>query len=44
MRLLLFADLGSPGGASYGNTRLLGRYANKFFTELPYRTIDNMDE
>jgi len=28
------------GGANYGNTRLLGRYANKFFTELPYRTID----
>ena len=32
------------GGANYGNTRLLGRYANKFFAELPYRTIDNMDE
>ena len=29
------------GGANYGNTRLLGRYANKFFAELPYRTIDD---
>ena len=36
------AGIGSVigGEANYGNTRLLGRYANKFFTELPYRTID----
>ena len=32
------------GGANYGNTRLLGRYANKFFTELPYRTIEDTTE
>jgi hypothetical protein len=31
-------------GANYGNSRLLGRYADKLFTELPYRTIDDMDE
>ena len=36
------AGIGSVvgGGGNYGNTRLLGHYANKFFTELPYRTID----
>lgn len=28
------------GGANYGTTHLLGRHANKFFTELPYATID----
>ena len=32
------------GGTNYGSTRLLGRQADKFFTELPYRTIDNVGE
>jgi len=32
------------GGTNYSSTRLLGRHADKFFTELPYRTIDNVGE
>ena len=28
------------GGANYGATMLIGRHANKFFTELPYTTTD----
>ena len=32
------------GGTNYGSTRLLGRQADKFFTELPYRTIDSVGE
>ena len=28
------------GGANYGTTKLLGRYAHKFFSELPYATTN----